>query len=219
MPDAIETKHRPARRGPAVFGIPFNLFRALVFTVGLLPFLRWFWLGYSDGLTANPIEFLQRSAGTWTLVFLLATLAVTPLRVMTGQAGLVKLRRMLGLFAFFYAFLHFTSYVWWDQWFDPAAIVDDVIKRPFITVGFAAFLLLIPLAVTSTKGWVRRLGGQRWQLLHRLIYLIGPLALLHLWWHKAGKNDFFAAGIYAAVLVALLGWRLARYLMAKRSVS
>jgi sulfoxide reductase heme-binding subunit YedZ len=168
---AVEAKPKPVRRGPTVFGVPFNLFRAGLFVLALVPFLRWFWLGFTDGLTANPIEFLQRSAGTWALVCLLVTLAITPLRVITGQGALIKLRRMVGLFAFFYAVLHVTSYVWWDQWFDVAAIADDILKRPFILVGFASFVLLVPLAVTSTKGWIRRLGGQRWQLLHRLIYV------------------------------------------------
>ncbi len=196
------------RSGPRVFGIPLPLFRAGVFILGLVPLARWVVLGFTNGLTANPVEFLTRSAGTWTLVILMVTLAITPLRAVTGQAGLVKVRRMVGLFAFFYASLHFLTYVWWDQWFDPVAIAADIAKRPFILVGFLAFTLLIPLAVTSTRGWVRRLGGRNWQWLHRLIYLTGGLALLHLWWHKAGKNDFLDAGIYLGVFAGLMGWRL-----------
>lgn len=196
------------RRGPHVFGIPFQLFRTLVFLAGLYPLIRWIVLGVTNRLTANPIEFLIQSAGTWALVSLMVTLSITPLRVITGQAGLVKVRRMIGLFAFFYACLHFTSYVWWDQWFDIRAIIADIIKRPFILVGFTAFVLLIPLAVTSTKGWVRRLGGRNWQWLHKLIYVIGGLVVLHLWWIRAGKNDFLDAGIYLGILAVLLGWRV-----------
>ncbi|WP_229729126.1 sulfite oxidase heme-binding subunit YedZ [Agaricicola taiwanensis] len=201
-------KELPRRRGPQVFGIPFNVFRAGVFLLGLFPLARWLVLGFTGGLTADPISFLIKSAGTWTLVVLLVTLAITPLRVITGQAGLVKVRRMAGLFTLFYASLHFMSYVWWDQWFSIPAIADDILKRPFILVGFLAFLALIPLGVTSTKGWVRRLGGMNWQRLHRLIYPIGALALLHLWWIRSGKNDFLDAGVYLGVLIALLGWRV-----------
>lgn len=140
---------------------------------------------------------------------LCATLAVTPLRRLTGFAALARLRRMLGLFTFFYACLHLTTYVWFDQWFDPLAILLDVVKRPFITVGMTAFVLLLPLAATSTDAMMRRLG-RRWVELHRLVYLIAPLAILHFWWHKAGKNDFFEPAIYGAVVALLLAARLWR---------
>ncbi len=181
-----------------------------VFLLGLALFARWIWLGFTDGLTANPVEFLTRSSGTWTLVCLLVTLAITPLRRLTGQPALVRLRRMCGLFAFFYGPMHFMAWVWWDRGFDPAAMLQDIGERPFITVGFAAFVLMTALAATSTQ-WAMRKLGRRWQQLHRAIYLIGLLAVLHYWWHKAGKNDLSQPILYAAALALLLGWRLAAW--------
>jgi sulfoxide reductase heme-binding subunit YedZ len=196
--------------------------KAAVFVACLVPLARLVVLGFTEALSANPIEFVTRSTGTWTLVFLCITLAVTPLRRLTGWNGLIKLRRMLGLYAFFYACLHFTTFIWFDHFFDVGEMLKDVLKRPFITVGFVAFLLLIPLAVTSTNGWVRRLGGKRWQALHRSVYLIAVLAVLHYWWHKAGKNDLFEPAIYAAVigvlLLARIVWRI-RQARAARSVA
>ncbi len=194
-----------------IAGMPLGLAKACLFILGLVPLARWIWLGATDNLTANPVEFLTRSAGTWTFICLLVTLANTPLRVMLKQPLLIRLRRMCGLFTFFYACLHFLAYVWWDQWFDLGSIVADVIERPFIALGFTAFLTLVPLAVTSTKGWMRRLGP-RWRSLHRLIYLTGLFAILHLWLHKAGKNDFEDVFLFGAVLAALLGWRVWRRL-------
>lgn len=185
-------------------------FKPLVFLLGLFPLARWFWLGYTDGLTANPAEFLSRSSGTWTLVCLLVTLAITPIRQLTRQPALVRLRRMCGLFTFFYAFLHALAWAWWEQGFDPAGMLADVVKRPFITVGMAGFVLLLLLAMTSTQGAIRRLG-KRWQTLHRTIYLIGIFAILHYFWHKAGKNDFAAVINYAVVLAVLLAWRAHRW--------
>jgi sulfoxide reductase heme-binding subunit YedZ len=132
---------------------------------------------------------------------------VTPLRRLTGVAAFVRFRRMLGLYAFFYATLHFTTYLWFDKWFSVTEILKDIGKRPFITVGFAAFLLLIPLAVTSPKAMVKKLG-RRWQTLHKAIYLIATLAILHFWWMKAGKHDLILPKIYGAIVVVLLGWRL-----------
>jgi sulfoxide reductase heme-binding subunit YedZ len=176
-----------------------------IFGICLLPLLRLLVLGESGGLGANPIEFITRSTGTWTLVGLLLTLSVTPLRRLTGRADLIRYRRMLGLFAFFYAGLHFVTYLWLDQFFDPAAIARDIVKRPFITVGFAAFVLLIPLALTSTHAMMRRLG-RRWQQLHRLIYLIALLGVIHFLWLV--KKDLTEPLIYAAVLALLLGARL-----------
>jgi methionine sulfoxide reductase heme-binding subunit len=178
-----------------------------VFIAALYPLARIVLFGFTDRLGANPIEFITRSTGLWTLVFLCITLAVTPLRKITGWNVLLRFRRMLGLYAFFYAALHFTTYFWFDKWFDVAEILKDIGKRPFITVGFAAFVLLIPLAVTSPKAMVRKLG-RRWQTLHRAIYPIAVLAILHFWWMKAGKHDLILPKIYGAIVIALLGWRL-----------
>jgi sulfoxide reductase heme-binding subunit YedZ len=176
-----------------------------VFGVCLLPLARLIYLGGSGGLGANPIEFITRSIGTWTLVGLMVTLSVTPLRRLSGRAELVRYRRMLGLFSFFYACLHFVTYVWLDQFFDPAAIAKDIVKRPFITVGFAAFVLLVPLAVTSTHAMMRRLG-RRWQQLHRLVYVIALLGVIHYLWLV--KKDMTEPLIYGGVLVLLLAMRL-----------
>jgi sulfoxide reductase heme-binding subunit YedZ len=197
-----------ARRGGPPPWLP--ALKAVLFVAALLPLARLVLAGTLDwfgGLGANPIELVTRSTGTWTLVLLVASLAVTPLRRATGFHGLVRLRRMLGLFAFFYAALHFTTYLWFDQWFDAQAIVKDVIKRPFITMGVLAFVLMLPLAATSTDAMVRRLG-RRWSALHRLVYAVAVAAILHYWWHKAGKNDFSEVGWYAAAVALLLGWRV-----------
>jgi sulfoxide reductase heme-binding subunit YedZ len=182
-------------------------FRLCVFAASLLPLLRLVWLGTHDGLGANPLEFVTRSTGTWALVFLCLTLTITPLRKLTGQPQWVKLRRMLGLYCFFYAALHFAIWLWLDHDFDFAEMWADVFKRPFITAGFTAFVLLLPLAATSNRAMMRRLGVN-WQRLHRLIYVIAIAAILHYWWHKAGKNDFSTVSIYAAVVAALLGLRV-----------
>ena len=183
-----------------------------LFIAATLPFLRLVVYTINDWLGANPVEFITRNTGDWTLYFLCFTLAVTPLRRLTGWNWLVRLRRTIGLFAFFYAFLHFMTFLWFDHFFDIAEMLKDVVKRPFITVGFGAFLLLIPLAATSTNAMIKRLGGKRWQWLHRLIYLIAPLGILHYWWMKAGKNDFsqpIAFGlIVALLLLARVYWRL-----------
>ena len=176
-----------------------------VFVVCLFPMVRLVVLGGSGGLGANPIEFITHSTGTWTLTGLMVTLSVTPLRRLTGRAELIRYRRMLGLFTFFYASLHFVTYVWLDQFFDPAAIAKDIIKRPFITIGFAAFVLLIPLAATSTHAMMRRLG-RRWQQLHRLVYLIAMLGVVHYVWLV--KKDLTQPLIYGAVLAVLLVMRL-----------
>ena len=171
----------------------------------VLPLLRLLALGVSGGLGANPIEFITRSTGTWTLVGLLVTLSITPLRRLTGRADLVRFRRMLGLFAFFYACLHFVTYIWLDQFFDAAAVARDILKRPFITVGFTAFVLLIPLAATSTHAMMHRLG-RRWQQLHRLIYPIAMLGVIHFLWLV--KKDLTEPLIFGAVLALLLVLRL-----------
>jgi len=161
---------------------------------------------FPEWLGANPAEYITRSLGDWTLRLLLLTLAVTPLRRLTGWAWLQRMRRMLGLFTFFYALLHTSSYVSFDHVFEFGEILKDIIKRPFITVGFVCLLLLIPLAVTSTNAMVRRLGAKRWQQLHRLIYVIGPLGVLHFWWMV--KRDLTEPIIYAVLLSLLLGYRL-----------
>ena len=184
-----------------------TLIKSLVFVLALLPFLRMAWL-VAQGVPVEPLEFLTRGTGDWTLYFLCITLAVTPLRRLSGWNWVIKLRRMLGLYAFFYALLHFVTFFWFDHFFDIAEMLKDVVKRPFITVGFIAFVLLIPLAVTSTNAMVKRLGGKRWLWLHRLIYMIAPLGILHFWWMKAGKNDFQEPIIFGAIVALLLAMRV-----------
>ena len=186
--------------------MPQRLLKFFVFLACLIPLGRLVWFAFYGGLGANPIEFVTRSTGTWTLTFLLITLSVTPLRRLTGRNELIRYRRMLGLFAFFYACLHFTTYIWWDQFFDWAAIVKDVVKRPFITVGFACFVLLIPLAATSTHAMQRRLK-RRWQQLHRLVYFIAIGGVVHYWWLV--KKDITQPALYGLALAVLLGFRLA----------
>ncbi len=181
--------------------------KRILFGLALLPLLRLLWLGMHDRLTANPIEFITRATGDWTLYFLCITLAITPLRRLTGQNGLLRLRRMLGLFTFFYASLHFLTFLWFDHFFDLTDMVRDVLKRPFIAMGFSAFVLLIPLAVTSNDAMVRKLG-RKWAVLHRLIYLIAVLSILHFWWMRAGKNNFTEPLIMGVIVAVLLVLRL-----------
>lgn len=181
-----------------------GLVKAVIFVAALVPFARLVLFAFTDRLGANPIEFITRNTGDWTLYFLCLTLSVTPLRRITGANWLIKLRRMLGLFAFFYVTLHFTTFLWFDHFFDLDEMLRDVVKRPFITVGFTAFVLLIPLAATSTNGMVKRLGGKRWLWLHRAIYLIAPLGILHFWWMKAGKNDFAEPTLFGTIVALLL---------------
>jgi len=180
--------------------------KAVAFALCLIPLVHLGWLGLRGQLGANPIEYITHSTGWWTLAFLLLTLTITPARRLTNWNWLLKLRRMLGLYAFFYVCLHFTTYLWLDQFFDWKSIVKDIGKRPFITVGFAAFLLLIPLASTSTHAMVRRLGARRWQRLHRAVYAIGVLGVLHFWWLV--KKDIREPLIFGALLGALLLVRL-----------
>ncbi len=187
---------RPTRFPP--YGKP------LVFCVSLLPLIWLCWLAWQDRLGANPVETLSHRTGDWSLRFLLLTLAVTPLRRLSGWNWLLKFRRMLGLFAFFYVCLHLGVYLIFDQFFDPSAILEDIAKRPYITVGFAGFLLLIPLAATSTNGMIKRLG-RNWQRLHRLVYLIGMLGVVHYWWLV--KADISEPLLYAGLLTILLGYR------------
>lgn len=181
-------------------------FKTLLFALCLAPAARLVWLALNDGLGANPIEFVIRSLGTWTLTLLLVTLAVTPLRRLTGINALIRVRRMLGLFAFFYASLHFLAYVGLDQFFDFRQILADIVKRPYITVGFTCLVLLVPLAVTSTNAMQRRLGGKRWQRLHRLVYVIAAGGVVHYLWLV--KKDITVPALYALALIVLLGLRL-----------
>ena len=173
-----------------------------------VPLARLVGLGFTGGLGANPLEFITHSTGDWTLYLFCITLAVTPLRKITGMNWLLKMRRMLGLMAFFYLSLHFTTFIWFDHFFDLGEIWKDIVKRPFITVGASALLLTLPLALTSTNGMVRRLGGKRWQALHRLIYLIVPLGVLHYWWDKAGKNLIAQPLLFAVLVGVMLALRL-----------
>ena len=177
------------------------------FILSLLPLIRLVWFGMHDDLGANPVEFITRSTGTWALVFLCITLAMTPLRLLTGSTMWIKMRRMFGLFCFFYALLHFLIWIWLDQNFDVAAMMKDVIDRPFITMGFISFVLLIPLALTSNQ-WSLRSLGKNWSLLHKLVYLIAFTAIAHYWWHKAGKNDLGTVSIYGLVILLLLVFRI-----------
>jgi sulfoxide reductase heme-binding subunit YedZ len=182
--------------------------KAALYALCLVPLTKLGWLGWTGGLGANPIEFITRHLGTWTLNFLLITLAVTPLRHLTGWHWLIRLRRLLGLYAFFYALLHFLTYLWLDQFFDWTSIVKDIAKRPFITAGFTAFVLLIPLAATSSAAMVRRLGGRRWTQLHRSVYAIAIIGVAHYWWLV--KKDITLPLLYAVMLGALLGFRAFR---------
>ena len=184
-----------------------KLIKAALFVLALVPLARMVWLT-ATGQLVEPLAFITHGTGDWTLYFLCITLTVTPLRRLSGWNWLIKLRRMLGLFAFFYACLHALTFVWFDHFFEFTEIWKDVLKRPFITVGFIAFLLLVPLAATSTNAMVRRLGGKRWQQLHRLVYLIAPLGILHFWWMRAGKNDFAEPILLGAIVALLLGMRV-----------
>ena len=192
------------------------LAKPVVFLLCLLPFVWLFYGAFTNNLGANPAEYLIGSTGDWTLRFLCIVLAVTPLRVLTSTPQLARLRRMLGLFVYFYVVLHLLSYSWFDMGFDVPDIAKDIAKRPFILVGFSAFVLLTPLAATSFNRAIKALGGKRWQLLHRLVYPIAGLGLLHFFWMRAGKNNFGEVAIYAAIVVVLLGWRAAHFLKKNR---
>jgi sulfoxide reductase heme-binding subunit YedZ len=184
-----------------------KLLKAALFLLALLPFLRLVLFIFTDNLGANPVEFITRDTGNWALYLLCATLAVTPLRRLTGWNVLLKQRRMLGLFSFFYACLHFTAFLWFEHYFDVAAMWQDVLERPFIAVGFIAFVLLIPLALTSNKASIRQLG-RRWQQLHRLVYVTAALAILHFWWMRAGKQDFADPLFWGVILALLMAMRV-----------
>lgn len=188
--------------------------KATLFVLALVPLMQLLYGLYEDTLGANPIEYITRDLGTWVLNFLLLTLSITPLRKLSGWHWLLRLRRMLGLFAFFYALLHLSSYLWLDQFFDWSEILKDIVKRPFITVGMLAFVLLLPLALTSNNSMIRTLGGRRWQRLHQLVYPLTICGVLHYWWLV--KLDVTQPGIYAGLLSILLmvrvrdGWQKLR---------
>jgi methionine sulfoxide reductase heme-binding subunit len=201
------TTAAPARSAPRprTAAPPIGPAKAILFLLCLVPLAHLVQAWHADALGANPIEAITRGTGDWTLRFLLITLAVTPLRRLTGLHWLLRLRRMLGLFCFFYACLHFTTYIWLDQFFDLQAMARDILKRPFITVGFAAFVLLVPLAATSNNFAIRRLGGRQWQSLHRSVYAIAILGVTHYWWLV--KKDISEPLMYASILAVLLGLR------------
>jgi len=190
--------------------------KVTVFALCLVPALLLVWKGFTGGLGANPIEYITHATGDWILRFLCITLSVTPLRKILGLPELIRFRRMLGLFAFFYACLHFLIWFVLDKFFDWGEIAKDVVKRPFITAGFTAFVLLIPLAVTSTKGWIRRMGGKRWQMLHRLIYVSGIAGVVHYYWLV--KSDIRLPVMYGVIIAVLLAYRLIASLMKGRGL-
>jgi methionine sulfoxide reductase heme-binding subunit len=191
--------------------------KVLVFLLSCVPLLGLIWRGFHNDLTANPVEFLQHQTGDWTLRFLIFTLCITPFRKVLNLPELIRFRRMLGLFAFFYVCLHFLTYLGPDQSFNFAGMLKDVVKRPFITVGFAAFVLLIPLAITSTASWVRRLGGKRWQALHRSIYLCAVLGVIHYYWLV--KSDVREPLFYGLLVGIVLLWRFTEWLAKRRAAA
>ncbi|MEK7346789.1 MAG: protein-methionine-sulfoxide reductase heme-binding subunit MsrQ [Pseudomonadota bacterium] len=184
----------------------------LLLAVGLLPLVWLLAQALQDQLGANPAEALIRALGDWTLRSLCVVLAVTPLRTWLGWPELLRFRRMLGLLCFGYACLHLLGYAWFDLGFEGAEMVRDIVKRPFILVGFTAFVILVALAATSSNRAVRWLGGKRWQWLHKSVYAVAVLAILHFWWMRAGKQDFAEVWVYAGLLAILLGWRVVRKL-------
>ena len=181
--------------------------KLVIFLLALLPLLRLIERGVHDNLSANPLEFITRATGDWAIYFLFLTLLITPLRRLTGLNWLLRLRRLLGLYVFFYAFMHFLCFLWFDHFFDLQEMGKDILKRPFIAAGFTAFVMLVPLAATSTDRMMRQLG-RWWGRLHRLIYVVALLAVLHFWWMKSGKNNLQEPMIIALVMVLLLGSRL-----------
>jgi sulfoxide reductase heme-binding subunit YedZ len=188
--------------------------KALLWVLCLVP-LGWLsWRAWNQDLTANPIEYVTHFLGDWTIRLIVATLAVTPLRKLFHLPDLIRFRRLIGLFAFFYGTLHFLTWLWIDKFFDFQEIVKDVVKRPYITVGFAAFILMMPLAVTSTTGWIRRLGGKRWQLLHRLIYISAIAGVVHYYWLV--KSDIRLPLLYGTLVFVLLGYRVVAWLLSRR---
>jgi len=188
--------------------------KALVFGLSVIPVCWLAWRAWHDDLTANPIEYITHFTGDWTIRFLVITLAITPLRKVLHEPDLIRFRRMIGLFAFFYGFLHFSTYFGVDKFFDWREIWGDVAKRPYITMGFTGFVLMIPLAVTSTTGWIRRLGGKRWNLLHRLAYASAIAGVIHYYWLV--KSDIRQPLLYAFLVAILLGYRAVASLLNRR---
>ena len=188
--------------------------KAVLFLICLVPFASLCWRALHAGLGANPVEFVQHATGDWTLRFLLFTLTITPLRKLLNLPDLIRFRRMLGLFAFFYVCLHFLTYIGPDQSFSLAGMWKDVQKRRYVTVGFTAFVLLIPLALTSTAGWIRRLGGRRWRMLHRAIYVSAVCGVIHYYWLV--KSDVRKPLFYAAMVAILLAWRLGDWFLRRK---
>jgi sulfoxide reductase heme-binding subunit YedZ len=196
--------------------LPEKFVRALkapVFLLCLGPAFVLTWKGFHDGLGANPIDVITRTTGRWTLTFLLITLSVTPVRKLSSLTWLIRFRRMLGLFAFFYGSLHLMTFVWLDKFFNVHEMLHDIAKRRFITAGMTAWLLMLPLALTSTKGWIRRMGGKRWQKLHRLIYFSAAAGVVHFIWLV--KADLRRPLTYGAVLAVLLSYRLITWLVSR----
>ncbi len=193
--------------------------KVVLFVLCMLPFL---WLIYrvaTNGAGANPQEYLIRATGDWTLRFICIVLAVTPLRSISNTPSLLRFRRMLGLFVYFYVVVHLLSYSWFDMGFDVADIAKDIAKRPFILVGFTAFVLLTPLAATSFNTAIKAMGAKRWQLLHKLVYVISGLGLLHFFWMRAGKNNFAEVFVYVAIIAVLLGWRVHQFMGKKKATA
>ena len=190
-----------------------------LFVLCLLPFAWLFYSALTNQLGANPAEALIRATGDWTLRFVCIVLAVTPLRSITNTPQVARFRRMLGLFVYFYVVIHLLSYSWFDMSFDVADIAKDIAKRPFILVGFLAFLLLTPLAATSFNAAIKFIGAKRWQGLHKLLYAISGLGLLHFFWMRAGKNNFNEVFVYTAIIALLLGWRVRQHLGKKRAIA
>jgi len=188
--------------------------KVVVFSASLLPLALLGWRIFQNDLTANPSQFLEHRTGDWTLRFVVVTLSITPLRRILGLPQLVRFRRMLGLFAFFYGCMHFIAWSWFDKFFDWPGMWADVHKRPYIMVGFTGFVLMIPLAITSTAGWIRRLGGRRWQMLHRAIYLTAMAGVVHYYWLV--KSDVHKPIEYGLIVLALLAWRVGSWLIARR---
>ncbi|MCX7277427.1 MAG: sulfoxide reductase heme-binding subunit YedZ [Burkholderiales bacterium] len=189
--------------------------KPLVFVLCLLPFAWLVYGAFTNGLGANPAEYLIRATGDWTLRFICIVLVVTPLRTIANWPALARFRRMLGLFAYFYVVVHLLSYSGFDMGFDVGDIAHDIAKRPFILVGFLAFVLLTPLAATSFNRAIKAMGAKRWQLLHKLVYLIAGLGVLHFFWMRAGKHNFAEVAVYAAIIAVLLGWRVLQFLKKK----
>jgi len=195
----------------------FKIIKAGLFLLACIPFLQLIIFAYLDQLGANPLEAITRNTGDWTLYMLCITLSITPLRRLSGWNWLLAMRRMLGLFTFFYANLHFLAFYWFDHFFDVQAMLIDVLKRPFIAMGFATFLLLLPLAITSTNSMMRKLG-KRWKILHQLIYLIILTGLVHFWWMRAGKQNFAQPLLITVIAVVLLGSRVVTWWQNKKKL-